>query len=607
MGQNVLTALEKGRSHMDLKRRDVLLASTGLAAAWAAARLAAPTAAAAQAQQPPARWDREADIVVIGSGATGLPAAIVACEPDASVILVEAEKDIGGHAITSGGNVPLGGGTGVQKKYGIEDLPDLLFRDLTDWSVVGPNGSADYRFNDHEIVRAFADNSAPTFEWLVAHGVVFIDKAPDAQGGNSVGNSVPREMHSAVMNWPMVQTGKPADAMIQKTLSSGNGLMRPLEATAKKAGVQILLEHRMTSIYRQTPGSGPVLGIAVDNNGRTVNIRAHKAVIIATGGSTGNVNFRCMFDPRLTEEYCGLSGMPWSNQDASGELAGMAIGASLWGLYNQTGEFGSNITKPGTIGCQYNYVNLQWMPGSAVFDRARASGLKVANWQDVIMVNMLGQRFYDETGAQFIANNYKSIDPYMQGSYLNAKNAKYNPNNWINAALAGIGDGHNGGGPIWAIFDADTVTREKWNPTPPNVDIDAGFFFSAGTLAALAKKIEMKYQRVPIPPANLEATVTRYNSFVDSGVDEDFGKPKPLHKIAKPPFYAAWATPVVHDTRAGLRINAKCQVVDTNGQVIPGLYCGGESAGGFSQHGLARAACQGYIAGKNATAEPSRG
>jgi succinate dehydrogenase/fumarate reductase flavoprotein subunit len=105
----------------------------------------------------------------------------------------------------------------------------------------------------------------------------------------------------------------------------------------------------------------------------------------------------------------------------------------------------------------------------------------------------------------------------------------------------------------------------------------------------------------------LEATVARYNSFVDSGLDEDFGKPKPLHKIAKPPFYAAWAAPVVHDTRAGLRINANCQVVDMNGQVIPGLYCGGESAGGFSQHGLARAACQGYIAGGHAAAEPAKG
>ncbi len=595
---------------MSLKRRDFLLSSSGMAAALAVSQLASSETALAQAPRPPAKWQQTADVVVIGSGAAGLPAAIVARETGASVILVEAEKDIGGHAITSGGNVPLGGGTSVQKKYGINDSPDLLFRDLTDWSVVEPNGFPDYRYNDREIIRAFADNSPATFEWLVAHGVVFVDKAPDDFGGTSVGNSVPREMHSAVMDWPMVQTGKPADPMVQKMLSSGNGLMRPLEAAAKKAGVQILLEHKMTAIYREAPASGRVLGIAVDNNGKTLDIQARKAVIVATGGSTGNINFRRMFDPRLTEEYCGLSGMPWSNQDASGELAGLAIGASLWGLYNQTGEFGSNLTKPGTIGSQYGYVNLKWMPGSPVFDRARASGLSVANWQDLILVNMLGQRFYDETGGQFTANDYNSIKNYVQGSYLNAKNAKYNPNNFINAALAGIGDGHNGGGPIWAIFDADAVTREKWDPTPPNVDSKAGFFFTADTLGELAKKIKMQYQRVPMPPENLEQTVARYNSFVNSGTDGDFGKPKPLHKIEKPPFYAAWATPVVHDTRAGLRINAKCQVVEWNGNVIPGLYCGGESAGGFSQHGLARAACQGYIAGNNAvgtaTTSPDR-
>ena len=283
----------------------------------------------------------------------------------------------------------------------------------------------------------------------------------------------------------------------------------------------------------------------------------------------------------------------------------MAVGASLWGLYNQTGEFGLHVTKPGLIGCQYNYVNTQWMPGSVVFNRARASGLRVGNWQDLILVNMLGKRFYDETGKQFTGNDYDSIRPYAQDSYLNAKNIKYNPNNFINAALAGVGDGHNGGGPIWAIFDADAVVREKWEPKPPNVDEAAGFFFSAGNLVDLAKKIVMKYQRIPMPSQNLEATVARYNSFVDSGVDEDFGKPKPLHKIVKPPFYAAWAAPVVHDTRAGLRINAQCQVIDLNGEVIAGLYCGGESAGGFGQHGLARATCQGYIAGKNAAAENS--
>ena len=131
-------------------------------------------------QHIPAEWHRVADVVVIGAGATGMPAAIVASEAGCSVILVEAEADIGGHAITSGGNVPLGGGTSAQRQHGIEDTPDLLFRDLTDWSVVGPNGFPDYRYNDREIIRAFADHSAPCFEWLLAHGVVFVDKAPDA-------------------------------------------------------------------------------------------------------------------------------------------------------------------------------------------------------------------------------------------------------------------------------------------------------------------------------------------------------------------------------------------------------------------------------------------
>ena len=547
------------------------------------------------------KWDREADVIVIGTGAAGFPAAIVAREAGASVLMVEAENHVGGHAITSGGNLPLGGGTSYQKRYGIADSPDLFFNDLTDWSVVEPNGFPPYRYNDREIIRAFADNSVPTFEFLLAHGVKVIDRKPNSVG-HEIGASALRTMQISVEGWPMVHTGGPA-APDDDEIRAGAGLIRPLEIAARKAGVDILLEHRMTAIRRETPKSGRVTGITVDHKGVVRNVRARKAVIVATGGSTGNVNFRRMFDPRLTEEYCGLAGMPWSDQDASGELAAMDIGAALWGGFNYTGEFGSGITKPGAIGCQYGYVNVRWYPGSEVFDKARATGLAVKDWQDVILVNMLGKRFYDETGGHFTYSSYKAIDPYAPGSYLNAKNRNYNPSNFINAALAGIGDGHNGGGPIWAIFDADACVREKWQPTPPHVDTAAGFFFSANTIEDLANKIVMKYQRVPMPPQNLCATVERYNSFVDAGKDTDFGKPTPRYKIAKPPFHAAWATPVIHDTRAGLRINARCQVIDMNGEVIPGLYCGGESAGGFSMHGLPRACCQGFIAGRNAVAQ----
>jgi succinate dehydrogenase/fumarate reductase flavoprotein subunit len=591
------------RDQSGVSRRDFIKTTT---AGAGAAALTGFGANEAQAQGRPPHWDKEADVVVIGAGATGLPAAIQAVEAGASVILIDANSDVGGHAILSGGNVALGGGTSKQKKYGVVDSPDLVYSDLTDWSVVEPNGFPDYRYNDKEVIRAFADESAKTYEWLVAHGVIFVEKAPDFAAGSAVGNSAPRENHAAPMAWPQVQTGVAVSPERAATTSSGIGLIRPLEATARKLGVRILLQHKMTSIIRENPHAGRILGISATNQGGTVNIRARKGVIIGTGGHSSNVNFRRIFDPRLTEEY-QVAGEPYSFQDASGEIAAMSIGASLWGAYNQSGEFGPNVTKAGSIGCQYGYVHLIWQPDSPIFHRARATGLFVKDYQDVILVNQAGLRFYDETGDQFPANKYNSIQPYIPRSYLNAANIKYKPSNFINAALAGTGDTYAGGGPIWAIFDSDAVKRENWTVAPPHVDSAAGYFFSANSVVELAGKILNKYQRKPMPPSALQDTVTRYNSFVDAGKDADFEKPAPKFKIQVPPFYAAWATPVIHDTRSGLRINGKCQVVDLKGNVIPGLYCGGESAGGFSLHGLARCTVQGRIAGRYAAAETLKG
>ncbi len=73
-----------------------------------------------------------------------------------------------------------------------------------------------------------------------------------------------------------------------------------------------------------------------------------------------------------------------------------------------------------------------------------------------------------------------------------------------------------------------------------------------------------------------------------------------MYKIQKPPFYAAWSTPILHDTLTGLKINTKCQVIDRSDQVIPGLYACGETAGGFALHGLPRVTVFGRIAGREA-------
>jgi succinate dehydrogenase/fumarate reductase flavoprotein subunit len=154
-------------------------------------------------------------------------------------------------------------------------------------------------------------------------------------------------------------------------------------------------------------------------------------------------------------------------------------------------------------------------------------------------------------------------------------------------------------GPLWAIFDSATVERDGWDIKPPFTSMENGYFFSADTIDELAKKIYARHEFQRVPLKHLKETVRKWNTYVDEGGDPDFarGKDAPMHKIDKPPFYAAAICPVWHDSYGGLRINGKAEVLDTQGAVIPGLYSGGEASGGCGQHGLGRALVHGFIAG----------
>jgi urocanate reductase len=503
------------------------------------------------------RFDYTADVVIAGAGASGLPAAIMARNHGASVLVIDSNHDIGGHAMLSGGRVPLGGGTSLQKRYGIVDSADQVYLDHTN------HRNAEFRHADRDLVRVWADENAATFEFLIENGVVFEDEPPSIVNGGTVPRLFVTKRFSDNLNETI--NGRP-----------GSGLVRHLEASARAKGVNFLLRHRLTRIHRESPGAGRVVGITAQIDGRDMNVRASKGVIIATGGHTSNVEFRRMFDPRLTEEY-QTTGEPWTKQNADGEMLAMAIGASLWATGNQANPRGLAITKTIHVGCRYGYRNLKWEPDSPIFKLAGASGLSVSDFHDVILVNQAGQRFWNEVDETY--------------DFLSACLG-------TNGNLGKTGKA-NGGGPIWAIFDADAVKREKWDPSPPHVDPN-GWFFSADTIGGLAAKVANPYQRQPIAVRALEETVARYNSFVDAGKDADFGKPSLKYKIQTPPFYAAWSTPILHDTLTGLKINAKCQVVDVRGKVIPGLYCAGESAGGFALHGLPRVTVFGRIAGREA-------
>ena len=525
----------------------------GATAGVGATALAGVGAPRAEAQN---FWDVSADFVTIGAGTAGLAAAVSALDHGASVILLEENVDIGGHGMCSGGNVHLGGGTSNQRKHGIEDSAEQVY---LDWVR---HDHMQSRYSDRDLVRAFADENAATFEFLIENGVRFQDHLVGPTGASQV------RRQQRTVQWPVA-----GERVTHHPTRVGSGLVRALEASARAKGAEVLLRHKMSSIVREGPAAGRVLGVSAVHDGRTVNIRATKGLLVATGGSTSNVNLRRTFDPRLTEEY-QVAGEPWSRQSGDGELAAMAVGASLWGTANQTVEAGIAISKTRHIGCQWGYSSLIWQPDARIFDLARASGLTVTDWQDVILVNQLGRRFWSETDARY---------------------------DFFAAALAYTGDEskRNGGGPIWAVFDQDAVEREEWDPQPPNVDPD-GFFYTADTIAELAAAIANPFQAKPMPAAALEETVARYNRFVDAGEDADFGKPNPRFKIQTPPFHAAWSTPILHDSLTGLRTNAQAQVIDVHGDVIPGLYCAGESQGGFAQHGLGRCLVFGRIAGRDA-------
>ena len=502
------------------------------------------------------RWDHSADVVVIGAGVAGLPAAITARDHGASVIVVDQNFDVGGRGMLSGGRVQVGGGHALQKKLGIQDSADQIY-----WDWIRHN-HAESRFSDRELVRVFADENVATYEFLIKNGVEFIEnpiRSPDASTVDRI--FVTKEWHL------------PSGVIAPHRNRNGSGLVRRLEESARKKGAQIFLRHKMTSIVRDKHNAGRVLGITAMNGGRAVNIQAHKGVVICTGGHIGNVNFRRTFDPRLTEEY-QQAGEPYVHQGADGELAAMDIGAALWATAIQTIDAGVWITKTAHIGCRWGYNSLVWEPDSVMFPQARATGLTVEDWRNAILVNQFGKRFWNE----------------VDGSHK-----------FFDAALANHGDESklNGGGPIWAIFDAEAVKRENWNPQPPHVDPD-GYFYSADTIPELAATIKNPYQKRSISGAVLQETVNRYNAFVAAGADADFNKPAPLYKIEKAPFYAAWATPILHDALTGLRTNTNAEVIDIRGEVISGLYCAGESQGGFAQHGLTRCMVFGRIAGRHA-------
>lgn len=255
-----------------LNRRKFLSSSALLATS----SLITVTANAAAKNPMPAKWDEEADIIVVGSGFAGLAAAAEAKNANAgNVIVLEKMRAPGGNSVINGGIFAVPGNP-AQVKLGIKDSPELLASDMI---------AAGLGYGYPEKIKAMTEEALPTYEWTVKElGVQYNDKV-----GQEGGHSVPRHVYNI--------NGSRSE-IVHKQL-----------AYAKKLGIPVRLRVYVERIIRDEDGR--VKGLQVREGYRFPNaqsgkvkfIKAKKAVILCHGGFGADVNYRMKHDPKLTDKF----------------------------------------------------------------------------------------------------------------------------------------------------------------------------------------------------------------------------------------------------------------------------------------------------------------
>ena len=537
----------------------------------------------------PTKWDKEADLVVVGTGC-GMAAAIEAKNAGADVLVLEKNAWVGGLYKTAGGHAILGA-TRIQQEAGIKDNLEDWYQD--ELKACGHRGVP-------EIIRTYVQKGPEFITWMESMGFVWY---------KTLSNSSP-EVHR--VNRSHYPATNPAvyQSKTNSPMSFGLAWATVWEKKLQELGVPILLKHRMRKVYRE-PG-GPVLGVSVDTPDGTINIKARKGVILCSGTWTDNYRMVQAWDPRLVGPDCyGDGGTP-----SDGTLFVDSAGDG----HLAAAEIGAGFSDMSFVSYSYIFFGARsywgWEPPDFKTADYLMAGKGLARtdafYQRAILVNNDGNRYINEK------EGVKKPDP-AKGE---VGSITENPEWPFNAKYLNLPQPRN----VWAITDADGAAASKWpiddlkNPNPKKgAMLDPACLAIADSLSELANKMG-------IPASALESTINRYNGFVDAGKDEDFGKPMPMSKIAKPPFYAAKASLIRHTQRNGIRVNTKSQVIEQSDQrdgysnkaisgsisidqekVIPHLYAAGELGDGMGWrrcHGsLGNYANLARIAAQNAVKE----
>ncbi|MFT3821242.1 MAG: FAD-dependent oxidoreductase [Rubrivivax sp.] len=562
----------------------------------------------------PSAWDHEVDVLVAGSGAAGMGAAIAAHVAGRRVLLIEKTDRIGGSTAVSGGAVwaPLNAQAAA---VGHPDSAERVRAYMR--AVVGDAAPP-------EMQQAFLDACPAMVDFFQAHSALRLvarsyspDYYPDRDGAALGGRSLDpaafdgrllgprfRELRDPLPEF-MVLGGMMVNMTdvrhllaVTKSFAAwregmklvlryaadrlrgyprgtrlllGNALAAALFKTVLDRGIDYWLRSPLQRLLLE---GGRVVGAEVVRDGRMLRVHARGGVIVATGGFPWGEDLRAELYPQPTG--------PWSMSpsDNRGEGIALARGAgAVLGSGHQSPAFWAPVSlRRRADGSVQRYPHLVW-------DRAKPG---------LMAVNGAGQRFVNESTSyhEFVLAMYRS---HRQVPTF----------------------------PAYLVCDHDFI--ERWGlglalpgGRPRDHLLRDGYLFKAATLPALAVQLG-------IPGDALAASAARFDGFAAKGVDEDFGKgstaynrylgdadhqPNPcLGPLRRAPFYAVKVYAGDIGTAAGIRCNARAQALDAQGRAIEGLYVAGNDmhsvmGGEYPAPGitLGPALTFGWIAGTQAAA-----
>lgn len=572
----------------DQVTRRKLLIGAGAVTAFSTIALSPSKAAAADT------WDREADIVVVGSGAGASTAAIVAHEAGSSVVMLEKAPIPGGTSARSAGVMWVPANFTLRAK-GIRDEKEDCLRYMARFSYperyaadqpkLGLNPGA------YAMLEAFYDNASAAIDKLRESGSLNVAEwrmfALDRPATDYL-DQVPENK---------VPAGRPLGPVRDDgQMGLGGDLMAQLGRARDKRQIPLLLGHRAMRLIMDS--TGRVIGVEAESAGKTVRLRGRKAVIFATGGYVHNAELVETYQRNRLYGSCAAS---WATGDFI-HIAG-AAGASMGNL---SGAWRTQVVLEEALQSSKMGAGVFYPPGDSMLQVNR-HGKRVVNEHRNYNDRTEAHGFFDPSAAEF-------------------------PNQLL-----------------FMIYDRRTAEAYAGAYPLPATPDGASHVLKGDDLRSLAAAISARLGELAprtggfaLSPAfaeNLEATIARFNGFAQSGTDLDFQRgaaayDREWHKVFSPmkqgasspvnsgpnptlhpfagegPYFAIVLAAGALDTNGGPQIDASARVLDTRDRPIPGLYGAGNCIASPSRfayfgagHTLALSMTFGYIAANAAHRE----